>query len=128
MRDRKDLDTAMHAAVDPLTTEARRTFSDDMHARFPEAEAMVTSDPSAAMQRAWQLANCRLQDGRDEEVGPVDHALDERHAHLAHDWSELRHRARNHTRARTPRVSFNRHGPLGIEGAGRRGSGARGRA
>ena len=69
MRDRKDLDTAMHAAVDPLTTEARRTFSDDMHARFPEAEAMVTSDPSAAMQRAWQLANCRLLSDPLDPVG-----------------------------------------------------------
>ena len=69
MKDLHDLDPAMHAAVDPLTSEERLMFSEDMHARFPEAASMVTSDPSAAMERAWQLATGRLLSDPLDPVG-----------------------------------------------------------
>ena len=45
MKELDDLDPAMHAALDPLTTEERQMFSDDMDARFPDAPMLVTSDP-----------------------------------------------------------------------------------
>jgi hypothetical protein len=69
MKDLHDLDPAMHAAVDPLTSEERLMFSEDMEARFPEAASMVTTDPSAAMERAWQLATGRLLSDPLDPVG-----------------------------------------------------------
>ena len=69
MKELDDLDPAMHAALDPLTTEERQMFSDDMDARFPDAPMLVTSDPSAAMERAWQLASGRLLSDPLDPVG-----------------------------------------------------------
>ena len=37
MKELDDLDPAMQAALDPLTSEERQMFSDDMDARFPDA-------------------------------------------------------------------------------------------
>ena len=69
MKELDDLDPAMHAALDPLTTEERQMFSDDMDARFPDAPMLVTSDPSAAMERAWKLASGRLLSDPLDPVG-----------------------------------------------------------
>ena len=69
MKELDDLDPAMHAALDPLTTEERQMFSDDMDARFPDAPTLATSDPSAAMERAWQLASGRLLSDPLDPVG-----------------------------------------------------------
>ena len=51
MTDLHDLDPALHAALDSLSSEERQTFSDEMDARFPDAVTLMTSDPSAAMDR-----------------------------------------------------------------------------
>ena len=104
MKELDDLDPAMHAALDPLTTEERQMFSDDMDARFPDAPTLVTSDPSAAMERGLAARQ------RQVAVGPArpcwrglvalcDLALlcsdrtMSRRAHRAHDGRELRESA-----------------------------------
>ncbi len=69
MNDLDHLELAMHAAVDPLTQDERGKFSDEMQARFPEASTMTANDPSAAVERAWQLANCRLLSDPLDPVG-----------------------------------------------------------
>ncbi len=69
MKDLHDLDPALLAALDPLSSEERQTFSDEMDARFPDAATLMTSDPAAAMERAWQLANRRLLSDPLDPVG-----------------------------------------------------------
>ena len=60
MNELDNIDQAMHAAVDSLTDEQRRVFSDEFHTRFPEAESMASNDPSTAMERAWRIASSKL--------------------------------------------------------------------
>jgi hypothetical protein len=60
MNELDSIDRAMHAAVGPLTSDQRRVFSDEVHARFPETGSMESTDPSTAMERAWGIANSKL--------------------------------------------------------------------
>jgi hypothetical protein len=60
MNELDNFDQAMHAAVDALTDEQRRVFSNEFHAQFPETESTASNGPSTAMERAWRIASSKL--------------------------------------------------------------------
>jgi hypothetical protein len=68
MTNTADLDDAMRAALEPLTEEQRRAFTDEMHERFPDASSM-TADADRAQARALQLACSRLLSDPLDPVG-----------------------------------------------------------
>ena len=55
-----NIDQPMRAAIDSLTAEQRRVFSNEFHAQFPEAYSMASNAPSTAMERAWRIASSKL--------------------------------------------------------------------
>jgi hypothetical protein len=60
MTELTDLDRAVQAATDPLTSAQRSTFTADMERAFPDVDSMTTNHCSAAMERAWQIASSKL--------------------------------------------------------------------
>ena len=55
-----DIDRAVQAAMDPLTSAQRSVFTADMEQAFPDVESMTTKHCSTAMERAFKIASSKL--------------------------------------------------------------------
>ena len=60
MNELDNFDQAMHAAVDALTDEQRRVFSDELHTQFPETESMASKARRPRSSSAWRIASSKL--------------------------------------------------------------------
>jgi hypothetical protein len=60
MTELTDIDRAVQAATDPLTSAQRGTFTADMERAFRDVESVTTKHCSTALERAFQIASSKL--------------------------------------------------------------------